>query len=216
MACCCSNPLTCATGRFFSRFARSYRRRYQRKGLERSQQQLVSGLDQAGLSGATLLEIGSGVGYLHQQLLARGAASATGVEMAAGMLAEARAAAHEQGLDGRVRYHEGDFVGLAPDIPPADVVLLDKVICCYPDARGLVALSRARAKRVYGFTIPRDLFVNRLGVRLMAFVFWLFRSPFRNYVHDPAAIGQWLAEEGFRMTFEDRTALWLTRVYMRS
>jgi magnesium-protoporphyrin O-methyltransferase len=177
---------------------------------------LVAGLNRTGLAGATVLEIGSGVGYLHQLLLTRGAASATGVEMAAGMLAEARAAAHAQGLTARVSYREGDFVALAPEIPPADVVLLDKVICCYPDARGLVALSLARARRVYAFTIPRVRVINRIGVGLMAFVFWLFRSPFRNYLHDPAAIDQWLAAGGFDRAFEDQTALWLTRVYVRT
>ena len=216
MVCCCQHPLTRATSRLFSRFARHHCKRYARKGLERSQQQLVNGLNQAGFAAATLLEIGSGVGYLHQQLLARGAASATGVEMATGMLAEARAAAQEQGLGARVSYHEGDFLALATEVPPADVVLLDKVICCYPDARGLVALSLARAKRVYAFTIPRDLVINRIGVRLSAFFFWIFRSPFRNYVHDPETIGQWLVDAGFHKTFEDHTALWLTRVYARA
>jgi magnesium-protoporphyrin O-methyltransferase len=216
MACCCPNPLTAATGRFFSRFARRYRKRYARKGLERTQRQLVAGLDRAGFAGAALLEIGSGVGYLHHQLLARGAASAFGVEMAAGMLAEARASAQEQGLGGQVSYREGDFVELAPDVPPADVVLLDKVICCYPDARNLVALSLARARRVYAFTIPRDLVINHIGVRLMGFFFWLFGSPFRNYVHDPELIGRWLTDAGFRRTYDDHTLFWLTRVYVRA
>lgn len=216
MPCCCANPLTCATGRFFSLFARRYRKRYLRKGLEPSQRQLVAGVERAGVTGASILEIGSGVGFLHQHLLRQGAGSAIGIDMAARMLEEARVLAAEQGLADRVRYHEGDFVALAPHIEPADVVLLDKVICCYPDVRQLVPLSFARARRVYAFTLPRDRLLNRMGVRVMGFFFWLVRSPFRNYVHDPELIDAWLVQAGFRKTHEAQTLLWLTRAYVRT
>lgn len=215
MTCHCTDPLTCSTGRFFSLFARRYRRRYAKKGFEPSQRQLLEGITRAGFSGARVLEIGSGVGYLHQHLLRKGAASAVGIDMAARMLEEARAAAVAENLDERVRYVEGDFVSLAPEVEPADVVVLDKVICCYPDVRQLVPLSLARAAHVYAFTLPRNRLINRLGVRVMGFLFWLVRSPFRNYVHDPEMIDGWIVAAGFRRTYEGQTLLWLTRVYRR-
>ena len=85
MSCCC--PEAKSASRFFSFFARRYRKRYAKKGFEESQKQLVEGLTQAGISDSSLLEIGSGVGYLHQTLLEQGATSATGVDLAPKMIA---------------------------------------------------------------------------------------------------------------------------------
>lgn len=214
MACCC--PEACAAGGFFSRFARRYRRRYQRRGLEKTQRQLVDGLEHRGLAGARLLEIGSGVGYLHQFLLKKGAASAVGVDLSDRMLAEARAAADEQGLDERVEYRIGDFVALAPEIQPADVTLLDKVVCCYPDPESLVKASIAKTQRVYALTFPRDRVVTRVGVEVMAFLLRLAGSRFRSYVHDPRRIENWITEGGLRKVYEAQTPIWLTQVYVRA
>ncbi|MEN8168473.1 MAG: class I SAM-dependent methyltransferase, partial [Pseudomonadota bacterium] len=69
------------------------RLRFRLFGLEKTQRQLIQGIKQAGLDGAELLEIGCGPGYLHQALLQSGAAHATGVDLAEGMLAEARTSA---------------------------------------------------------------------------------------------------------------------------
>src|SRR5215470_11763244 len=160
-SCCVHNR---DAGRFFGWFARSYRKRFARKGLEPSQQQLMSGLLASGVSDASLLDIGCGTGYLHHRLLQAGAASAVGVDLSAAMLVEARAQAREEGFAGRTDYFEGDFVELADAFAPADIVLLDKVICCYPDAAALVQRSARKAKRVYAFTIPRDRWTVRLGL----------------------------------------------------
>ncbi len=215
MACSGCGTAACAAGRFFSRFARSSRRRYQRRGLERSQKQLIEGLMQAGIANASILEIGSGVGYLHQLLLEQGAARATGVDLSEAMLVQARELAGERGLSERVEYRQGDFTELATALPQADVTILDKVVCCYPDAENLVHLSLGKTRRVYALTLPRDHFMNHLGVVMLAFFLWLVRSPFRNYVHDPDAIRAWIEAPGFRPIYENRTLLWLTQVYVR-
>lgn len=211
---CCS-PITCSTGRFFSRFARRYRRRYQRKGLERSQTELLRGILATGVDGATLLEIGCGVGYLHQRLLQSGAARAVGIDLAPAMLDEARLLAHEQGLGARTAYLLGDFIDLAPQLDTADVTLLDKVVCCYPDAAALVNRSLDKTRRVYALTLPRAHLFNRIGVVLLSAVLKLVGSAYRPYVHDPAQIEAWIAARGFRKSFETQTLLWLTQVYVR-
>jgi magnesium-protoporphyrin O-methyltransferase len=213
MSCCCTP--SGGIGKFFGRFARRYRRRYARRGLEPAQRQLVEGLRQAGFAGARLLEIGCGVGYLHQQLLREGAARALGVDISEEMLAQARALAREAGLAERTDYRQGDFVVLADGLDPADVTLLDKVVCCYPDAEALVTRSASKTGRVYALTYPRDRLFNRLGVRLLDFFLWLVRSSFRTYVHDPRRIEGWIAGAGFKKRYQNRTFLWLTQVYAR-
>ena len=213
MSCCC--PEAKSASRFFSFFARSYRKRYAKKGLEESQKQLVEGLQQAGFDGNTVLEIGSGVGYLHQALLEQGATSATGVDLSPKMIAEAVAGAKEKSLDDRTSYIQDDFVNISESINNADVTILDKVVCCYPDADALVHKSLAHTNRVYALTYPRDRWFIRFGSRLMAGVFWLLRVDFRNYVHSPALLERWITDEGFTKQYENLTKTWQTQVYVR-
>lgn len=214
MSCCCAP--TSGIGKFFGHFARRYRRRYARRGFEPAQRQLVEGLRQTGFAGATLLEIGCGVGYLHQQLLREGAARALGVDISEDMLAQARALAREAGLTERTEYRAGDFVDLADSLGSADVALLDKVVCCYPDAEALVARSVSKTRRVYALTYPRDRRLNRAGARALNFFLWLLRSGYRTYIHDPRRIERWIADAGFKKHYENRTLLWLTQVYVRA
>jgi 2-polyprenyl-3-methyl-5-hydroxy-6-metoxy-1,4-benzoquinol methylase len=213
MSTCCAHNRD--TGRFFGWFAKRYRKRFARKGLELSQKHLVEGLTRSGFNGATLLDIGCGIGYLHQRLLQAGASSAVGVDLSAKMLEQARAQAREQGLTERTDYREGDFVELADVLAPADIVILDKVICCYPDADALVQRSARLAGRVYAFTIPRDRWIVIFALWASRVLLVLIRCGFRSYVHDPAAVDRWLTQEGFVRAFEESTFSWLTRIYSR-
>lgn len=211
-ACCCHSQ---SAGRFFSLFARRARRRFERKGFEPSQRQLMAGLEVAGYADASVLEIGCGVGHLHQSLLEQGAGTAVGIDLAPGMLSEARDWARERGLEDRVTYVEGDFMSLDEPVDSADLCLLDKVVCCYPDAHGLLQASLSRTRRVYGLTYPRDRWFTRLGARIIAVVLWSIRSDFRSYVHDPAGIERWILAEGFEKMYENQTVAWLSQVYLR-
>lgn len=165
---------------------------------------------------ATLLEIGCGVGHLHQKLLEQGARSAVGVDLAPKMLAEAGALALERGLRDRVQYLEGDFIDLYDQIKPVNITLLDKVVCCYPDAHTLVNKSLDKTNRVYAMTYPRDRWFVRLGVKLSALLLCLIRSGFRSYVHDPESIEAWIIQRGFVKRFQEKTVCWVTQIYVRA
>jgi len=210
---CCSH--TRAAGKLFSFFAPRYRRRFEKKGPEPSQKHLLTGLEQAGFANASLLEIGCGVGYLHQTLLGRGASSAVGIDLAPRMLAEARQWARDRQLQGRTHYIEGDFTECADDIGVADITLLDKVVCCYPDADSLIHKALDKTRKVIALTYPRDRMLTRTGEMIMLGITKIFRFDFRGYVHNPAQIEQWIREEGYRKSFQDQTMLWLTQVYVR-
>lgn len=213
MSCCCAP--SSGIGKFFGHFARRYRRRYARRGFEPSQRHLIAGVLQTDIADARLLEIGCGVGYLHQQLLRDGAQRALGVDISEAMLAQARELARTAGLADRAEYRQGDFVELAADIGSVDITVLDKVVCCYPDAEALVSKSLAKTRRVYALTYPRDHGFNRVGVRVLGFFLWLVRSTFRSYVHDPRRIEDWIATAGFKKRYQNQTPIWLTQVYVR-
>jgi len=212
MTCCC--PHARSGGRIFSFFARNYRQRFSEKGFEPAQRQLMEGISQAGFQNTSVLEIGSGVGHFHMSLLEAGAATATGIDLAPKMIAEAEDWSRQRGLEGRVTYHQGDFMEILPLIEPADVTVLDKVVCCYPDADGLVNQSLSKTRRVYALTYPRDRRLVRLGVALAALLMRLIGSSFRPYAHSPVLIEEWITASGFHKRFEKTTFVWLSQVYV--
>jgi len=213
MSCCC--PHSRSGGRIFSFFARNYRKRFTKRGFEPSQQQLMAGLQAAGFADASILEIGSGVGHFHMTLLEQGANQATGIDLAAKMIEEAGAWAIERGLSERTHYLQGDFMDILPRIEPAEVTVLDKVVCCYPDADGLVHRSLEKTTRVYALTYPRYRLAVRLAIASGALMMKLIGSSFRPYAHDPAAIERWVREAGFSKLYENTTWIWLTQIYVK-
>ena len=213
MSCCC--PHSKSGGRLFSFFARGYRRRFSKKGFEPSQQQLIAGLEQAGFANASLLEIGSGVGYMHQVLLEQGAKNAVGIDLAPDMLKEAQQWADEKDLTDRVQYIQGDFIELLDRVDPAEVTILDKVVCCYPHAELLINSSTVKTKRVYALTYPRNRWFIKAVMEIMAFFLKLSGSDFRAFVHNPDDIERWILQAGFKKTYQAQTFIWLSQIYIR-
>jgi magnesium-protoporphyrin O-methyltransferase len=214
MGCCA--PISTDTGRLFSQVAALNRLRFRWLGLEASQRQLVEGIRKAGLDGTDLLEIGCGTGYLHQVLLRLGAARAIGVDLSGGMLAIARTQAQAAGLGARADYRQGEFTAMAEDLPGADIVILDKVVCCYPDWQTLVGRSLRKTQRLYALTYPRDRALTRIGVRVMRWALGIARCCYQPYIHDPARIQAMIVESGFVRVYSATTTSWLTEVYSRA
>ncbi|MDH5765908.1 MAG: class I SAM-dependent methyltransferase [Gammaproteobacteria bacterium] len=213
MSCCC--PHSHSAGRLFSFFARYYRRRFEKKGLEASQKQLMAGLEMAGYQDCTVLDVGSGVGYIHQTLLEQGAASAVGIDLSTEMIKESRAWAEQRGLVDRTNYLVGDFIYQAELIDVADICILDKVVCCYPDAESLINLTLDKTSKIFALTYPRNKWYVRLATGMAAVFLKVLRSEFRPYVHDRLLIEQWIADQGYSKVYENRTIVWLTQVYKR-
>ena len=124
--------------------------RYREKGPSKTTRWLTQAIQVEGVAGETLLDIGGGVGAVQQAMVDAGVAQVTGVDASHAYQQAAVSEAQRRGYLDRVRYHHGNFVELADEIPAADIVTLDRVICCYPDMPVLVSLSAARARHVYG------------------------------------------------------------------
>jgi 2-polyprenyl-3-methyl-5-hydroxy-6-metoxy-1,4-benzoquinol methylase len=137
---------TSRMGSFYNeKRAASQLRKYRENGPIASTQTLIDALKTEGIEGATLLDIGGGIGAIQHELLAAGAAHATSVDASNPYLETAREESIRRGLGDRVTYRHGDYVELAESIPPADIVTLDRVINMYPDWERLTQLSAARA-----------------------------------------------------------------------
>lgn len=105
---------------------------------------------------------------------------------------------------------------LASEIGPADLVALDRVVCCYPDMRALVGLSATRALRRYGLVYPRDTWWIRAGGATLNAMLRLVRRRMRAYVHRSADIEAILAAEGFVRRFHRQQIFWQVAVFERA
>lgn len=211
---CCSVPCR-DTNRFFSRLARLSRWRFRVFGFEHSQRQLIDGLVKAGVAGASLIEVGCGVGHLHRHLLDLGAGSAVGVDISTAMLDEARDLSQRAGYAQITDYRAGDFVDLAPEVARCDILIMDKVVCCYPDPEGLIEAGLSRTTRLVGLTYPRDRRMTRLAMGLIALWQRALGSDFRTYVHDPGQIRAWITGRGYDLCVQSLTTGWITEIYSR-
>ena len=166
-----------------------------------------------GLQDASVLEIGGGIGGLQIELLRRGAAHATNVEVSAASLAAAQTLAGQLGLADRVSYHRGDFTRDVNSIPVADIVIMHRVICCYPDMPGLVSAAARHAHRRLALSYPRDAWHVRLSIEAQALLMRMKGSSFRTYVHSPAATFHVAAEAGLKPAHQVYSGPWQIVVF---
>lgn len=189
---------------------------YRDKGPDATTQRLIDDLVREGVAGATLLDIGGGIGAIQLELLAAGAAHSLDVDASRPFLAAAESEARERGWGEQTAYLHGDFTALADQVGPADVVTLDRVICCYPDARSLIGLSSARALRLYGLVHPVDRWWTRLMAGVGNLGCRIFRNTFRLHVHRQALIDALLNDAGFELSSATSGWFWRTAVYRRA
>jgi SAM-dependent methyltransferase len=207
----------CAAGNEFgARQARRELAAWRRRGPDRTTAWLIEGLAAGGADGRSVLDIGAGIGAVHLALLDAGAVSAVDVDGSPAYVEVARAEARRAGREALVRHEIGDFVELAPTIEPADLVALDRVVCCYPDMDALVRLSVARARRRYGLVYPRDsAWIRALG-RAGNVIARLLRQRIRIWVHRTADVDAIVRAAGFTPRLERTTAFWQVVVYERT
>ena len=183
---CCTPPPS-EYRRFFNRrVAGLEERRYRKRGLPATAHGLVR---LAGdVHGATVLDIGGGIGTLSLELLEQGAARATNVELSGGYEDAAAELLAQHHLTDRVERRVGDFVEQSGLVEPHDVVVLHRVVCCYPDADALVARAAEHARSRLLLTYPRERALTRAGIRALNLWLRLTRCGFRTYVHPVARI----------------------------
>jgi 2-polyprenyl-3-methyl-5-hydroxy-6-metoxy-1,4-benzoquinol methylase len=193
---------------FGSRFARSMAARYRKRGLDRTARRIVALAMQRGVEGATVLEIGGGVGEIQIELLKHGAASATNLELSPAYDTEARRLLAEAGLTDRVRRRTLDIAADPAAVEPADIVVLHRVVCCYPDYAKLLsaAADHARDQVVVSFP-PRNL-VSRAVIATQNLLLRVGGREFRTFAHPPEAMLAVLTERGLRPVSAPRGRVW--------
>jgi 2-polyprenyl-3-methyl-5-hydroxy-6-metoxy-1,4-benzoquinol methylase len=205
MSCC--NPRGCDA--FFTpRLARRTAKRYREKGLDKTARRMVAFLEQHGVEGATVLEVGGGVGELQIELLRRGAARAVNLELSPAYEEEATRLLREAGVEARAERHLHDLAADPDRVGPADVVVLHRVVCCYPDYQRLLGAAAEHARRLLVFSYPPRNGVSRLLIAAQNLFFRLRRKEFRTFAHPPARMLAVVEEHGLRRAYAHDPIVW--------
>jgi 2-polyprenyl-3-methyl-5-hydroxy-6-metoxy-1,4-benzoquinol methylase len=195
--------------RFFNqRFARRLATRYRKRGLNKTARTMVQFLRQLDIEGASVLEIGGGVGEIEIELLQAGAARAQNLELSPAYQQEAHTLAGQAGLQGRIDWRIHDLAEDPEAVGPADLVILHRVVCCYPDYERLLGAAADHARRALVFSYPPRTPLSRAFYRGFNLVMWLTRSGFRGFAHPEGAMLGVLEDRGLRRTFQHRSRIW--------
>ena len=211
-------PCSCCAGEsldiFGERGARRELRRYLRDGLGGDDAKLIAAwAEEGGLDGATVVEVGGGIGQVQAELLRRGASSGTVVEVVAGYRDAAAELARAVGVEDRSSFLLADLLTTPEAVGRADVVVLRRVVCCSPSGPRLLGVAAGKTRRVLLASYPRDNVDNRAFSHVENFFFALIRKRFRSYVHPPEALDREAAMHGLRRARTSRGAIWETARY---
>lgn len=183
----------------------------------KARRELVAALTRIKLEDKTVLEVGCGPGDLIRELVRAGASRATGMDLAEKTLEQARQKAEEESLSERITFRVGN--GAKDTLEAHDIVVLDKVICCYPDWPGMVDNTSGAARTIYGFVIPRSQGFTSVLVKAFIgfgnFFLRLRKCGFRGFVHDYRKIDAHLVGKGFQRAHFSSGPIWMTAVYAR-
>lgn len=182
---------------------------------------LLDAITEAGVADRTILDVGCGIGDLAIEVVARGAASGIGFDLSPKAIGEARRLAASRGVGDRMRFEVGD--GAKLDLPAADIVVINRVVCCYPDTEHLLDHTIGAAGSVLAITAPVSKgptgLWNRLWSTLENVGYRLRPSKyqgFRTFIHDLDRIDERIRAAGFRRTrHERRRVIWDLAVYTR-
>ena len=198
---------------FDDRFAEKDARRYLKRGLPTRAARLLADLRKfIDPVGRTALEAGCGAGAFTIELARQGAAHALGIDATAAAIERARLLAKQCGVADRVEFVIADFASLAQP-QSADLVVLDRVVCCYPEWQPLLDRAVRASPRVIALTYPTDRLIYRAMISTVNLGQRVLRRVFRMRLHSPGAMSAYLERHGFSRRTIHRYWLWEIAVF---
>jgi hypothetical protein len=201
---------------FSERMAQADARRYRRKGLDATSRRIFDVLKAQGVEGSTVLEVGGGIGAIQLELLKAGAARAVSVELTPTYEDVAGRLVEEAGLSQRVERKVMDFAQAAAEVDAADLVIMNRVICCYPDMPLLAGAAADHARRLLVMSYPKRAWWTIAGLAIANFIFWATRLEFHIFLHRPEEILATSQRHGLRPVLDDRGILWTVAALSRT
>ena len=189
--------------------------RYRRKGPDPMTRSLARRAAAGGVEGFSVLEIGGGIGQVALELAKAGAASAEVVELLPAYEPFVRELAAEAGIADRVSFRTADLVREPTATAPADLVVMNKVVCCTPEGVELAGVAAALARRMLVLSFPREVWWARAALGTVNLYQRLRRRRFRVFVHPRTAIEGTVEAHGFARVSERNGLLFRIAAFER-
>ncbi|MCH8904078.1 MAG: class I SAM-dependent methyltransferase [Bacteroidetes bacterium] len=200
---------------FNSKKARKQLKRYRKKGGIKSTKLLIEAIRVQGVKNLSLLDIGGGVGAIQNALLNDGLEKVTSVDASSGYIGVAKEEAIAQKHDNKITWHHGNFTEVHEKIESADIVTLDRVVCCFDDMPLLVSSSLNKADQYYGLVFPNDSWIAKVISGVGTLFLSLIRSPFRSYIHSVSKIQELITSAGFENVYWAKANVWIVALYKK-
>ena len=200
---------------FDKKAAKRQLKRYIKKGPSKTTSMLLDAIHKKGVQGLNFLDIGGGIGAIQYDLIKAGASNGTSIEASSAYIDVVKEETLQNGLAERVNFKQGDFTTTATDVDSADIVTLDKVICCYDDMSELVGLSSKLARKIYAVIYPRDVWWTKLALPMMNFYPMLKGSSFRVFIHPTKKVEKIIFENGLKRNYYATTLFWQVAIFIR-
>jgi len=175
---------------------------------------LRDGVIELGLNRGSLLDIGGGVGALTFELLERGIATAVMADASIAYVTAAKGESVRRGHSTSATIVHGDLFERSNELPTANLVTLDRVVCCYPSYEPMLEEAIRHAERGFALSYPRDRWFVRAAMRLEN-ARRARRSGFRTFVHPPRQMQEVIERAAFELARRRTTAMWAIDVYVR-
>lgn len=191
-------------------------KRYRRKGLDATSRRIVDFVKAQGVEGRSVLEVGGGIGAIQLELLKAGASRAVSVELTPTYEEVATELVHEAGLADRVDRKVMDFAQAANQVEGADILIMNRVICCYPDMPRLTSEAADHARHLLVMSFPKGSWWVRVGVGIANLIFLVLRREFHVFVHPPSQIIATSERHGLEPALNHRGFLWTVAALRRT
>jgi len=206
MSACCS-PKGCRSV-FSEKRASAEARRYRRHGLDPTSRRIAEFLKRHGIGGRTLLEVGGGIGAIQIELLKAGITRAVNIELIPTYEEAARALLREAGLEARVERRVMDFAEATGEVEAADIVIMNRVICCYPDMPKLAGAAADHTREVLVMSFPKERWWTRAVISMADFVLRVARQQFQVFLHPPDEIIATAERHGLKTVYNQTAFFW--------
>ena len=200
---------------FDKKAAKRALKRYLKKGPSKTTGMLLKALHKTEVKGLDFLDIGGGIGAIQYDLIKAGASNGTSIEASPAYIDLVKEEINKNNLAEIIDFKYGDFTTIASDVDSADIVTLDKVICCYDNMSELVRLSSKLSRKIYAVIYPRDVWWTKLALPFINFYPIIKGSPFRVFIHPTKKVEEIIIKNGFKRDYYDTTLFWQVAIFTK-
>lgn len=188
---------------------------YLKKGPAKQTKLILEAVRSLKLKNVSLLDIGGGIGMIYHELMNDVINKAVHVDASSAYLKVAKEESVKRGYAEAIQFIHADFTDVEKDISSADIVTLDRVICCYPYYQNLLKAAAEHAKHAVVLTYPRENWYLRIALGVVNFFQKLRNDPFRIFIHPVQQIENLMKEHGFSRVANKQLFIWEMALYKK-